>query len=51
MVFFFSKKYRYLKSKISSFTICFFYCFSIFYTYPNLSKNYEIFCSVLLYEL
>jgi len=56
MIFFFQKKLRYLKSRISTIfhrLLFIFYFFSIFgifffyYTYPSLSKNYGIFCSVL----
>jgi len=54
---FFQKKLRYLKSKISTkfhhllflfyFFSAFFSHFVFYFTYPNLSKNYGIFYSVL----
>jgi len=57
---FFEKKLTYLKSRISTkfhrllFIFYFFSIFGIFFfyfTYPNLTKNYGIFCSVLLQGL
>jgi len=57
---FFEKKLRYLKSKISTKFHCLLFFFLVFqhlwhfffnFTYPTLSKNYEIFCSVLFERL
>jgi len=55
---YFSKKYRHLKSKIlhkfHSLLFVFFNILDIFFsyfTYPKLSKNYGIFCSVLFERL
>jgi len=58
--FFSQKKWRYMKSKISpkfhplQFLFFFFTTFGIFFlyfTYPNLSKKYGIFFTILLKEL
>ena len=57
--FFFQKKLRYFKSRIQQnlivyyFFLCFqhFWRFVFYFTYPNMSKNYKIFCSALLERL
>jgi len=54
--FFSQKELRYLKSKISTkfhrflflFNFLAFLAFFFYFTYPNLSKNYGILCSVLI---